>query len=304
MAWIESHQELARHPKTRKLARALDISIAAAIGHLHLLWWWALDYAQDGSLARYDASDIAQAVLWDGDPQAFVDAMLEVRFLDRIGHDSLAIHDWDDYAGRLIDKRRQNAERMRNVRARAPHVQNTCGATVPYRTVPNSTVPKIGSSDLPPTPLEGATATTTTTTFGKEPAGDEKDLRIAIDFWQHNQGNLGNISAHELSVLRDYHAKGLDGPCLVEGMKRAIENRAFKMSYLRRIYDDWLKGGVRHLEDIAAAENDKRYAREKSKSGRKEGGILVPMSEEDQRKSAEITRQLAERLDLNRAVKK
>ena len=53
MAWIESHQELANHPKTKRFKRALGISTPQAIGHLHLLWWWALDYAQDGSLAAF-----------------------------------------------------------------------------------------------------------------------------------------------------------------------------------------------------------------------------------------------------------
>src|SRR5687767_5633894 len=55
MAWIESHQEIARHPKTRKLARLLGGSVPTAIGHLHLLWWWAVDYAEDGWLGKYTA---------------------------------------------------------------------------------------------------------------------------------------------------------------------------------------------------------------------------------------------------------
>ena len=36
-----------------KLARRLGVSLPAAIGHLHLLWWWAMDYAQDGDLTRW-----------------------------------------------------------------------------------------------------------------------------------------------------------------------------------------------------------------------------------------------------------
>ena len=49
--WIKSYQDLGRHPKTSRLARTLGISRPAAIGHWHLLWWWALDYAKDGDLA-------------------------------------------------------------------------------------------------------------------------------------------------------------------------------------------------------------------------------------------------------------
>ncbi|WP_067931222.1 hypothetical protein [Alicyclobacillus kakegawensis] len=64
MAWIESHQELARHPKTKKLARELNDTVRGAIGLLHLLWWWAMDYAEDGDLSRFDYEDIADAVMW------------------------------------------------------------------------------------------------------------------------------------------------------------------------------------------------------------------------------------------------
>ena len=52
MAWIESHQELRHHYKTKRLARELKVTVAAAIGHLHCLWWWAIDFAPDGDLSK------------------------------------------------------------------------------------------------------------------------------------------------------------------------------------------------------------------------------------------------------------
>ena len=63
MAWIESHQELARHPKTRKLARRLGVNLPTAIGHLHMFWWWAMDYSKSGDITSFDAIDIADAVV-------------------------------------------------------------------------------------------------------------------------------------------------------------------------------------------------------------------------------------------------
>src|SRR5688500_15173529 len=77
MAWIESHQELARHPKTRKAARLLGTSVPAVVGHLHCLWHWALDWAPYGDLTGFDVEQIADAGLWDGDAQTFVDALVE-----------------------------------------------------------------------------------------------------------------------------------------------------------------------------------------------------------------------------------
>lgn len=159
MAWIESNQELGRHPKMKKLARLLSISWPEAVGYLHYLWWWALDFAQDGDLTKYEAGDIADAVLWQRDPMELVNALIESGFLDETEDDGLIIHDWFDYAGRLIEKRVANRERMRKARAKAKntssqHVQNTnnahAGATVQNSTVPNSTVPNQTEPDTTP----------------------------------------------------------------------------------------------------------------------------------------------------------
>lgn len=141
MAWIESHQSLGEHPKTKKLCRVLDISKREAVGTLHLLWWWALDYAQDGSLNRYEPMDIAIGAEWDGDEREFVDALVSSGFLESTP-DGLAIHDWDDYAGKLIERRERNAQRMREARAhhdgeRAEHVQRTQRARVQLQNQPN-----------------------------------------------------------------------------------------------------------------------------------------------------------------------
>lgn len=151
MTWIESHQELGRHPKTRKAARLLGISAPTMVGHLHYLWWWAMDFAQDGDLTGEDPADICEGAMWEGSHELFLGTLADVGFLDR-SENGLHLHDWDEYAGRMIAKRRANAERMRVARAgetpsikdmRATHVQRTsrarAGATGPYRTVPDRT---------------------------------------------------------------------------------------------------------------------------------------------------------------------
>jgi len=117
MAWIESHSTLRHHPKTKRLAKALRVSIPTAVGYLHFLWWWALDYAQDGNLSGFTPEDIAEVILWEGDPQGAVDALVESGFIDRSPKKgSLSIHDWYEYAGRLIDKREKNRKRSQRAR--------------------------------------------------------------------------------------------------------------------------------------------------------------------------------------------
>lgn len=115
MAWIKSHQDLRDHPKTRKLAHILGISKPAAIGHLQCLWWWTLDYAEDGDLSRFDMIDIALGAEWEGDPDTFFDAMTKAGFID-MTPDSCEVHDWEDYAGTLIRRRQSDKERKRTKR--------------------------------------------------------------------------------------------------------------------------------------------------------------------------------------------
>ena len=114
--WIESHQQLANHPKLKRLARLLGVSKQAAIGYLHLLWWWALDYAPRGQvIPPFDTEDVADAMEFDGDPEKVVDALISAGFLE-VENDSITIHDWHDYAGKLLDKR--ESDRIRKEKAR------------------------------------------------------------------------------------------------------------------------------------------------------------------------------------------
>jgi hypothetical protein len=169
MAWIESHQELARHPKTKRFARLLGVSLPAAVGHLHFLWWWAMDYADDGSLSRFDAHDIADACGWDGDSKLIADSLREAGFID-ITKDGPVIHDWHEYAGRLVEKREQNRERKQKSRARhapvtRPSQENEGdghgghGATEPDLTVPKRTTTTTAheESDIDPSEPQSMT---------------------------------------------------------------------------------------------------------------------------------------------------
>jgi hypothetical protein len=101
-----------RYSEPKKLARLLGISRPAAVGHLHFLWWWALDFAQDGVLDKYDAADLAEAMEWKGDEQALLDALIESGYVDdtELG---IVIHDWGVYAGKLLERRAKDRARKR-----------------------------------------------------------------------------------------------------------------------------------------------------------------------------------------------
>jgi hypothetical protein len=155
MAWIESHQALGHHPKTLRLATQLRCRVPEAVGLLHFLWWWALDYAPNGRVTTADATIVARACLWHGSPERLWDGLVRSGFLEQTDAElgTYQIHDWQDYAGRLIQKRAANVARSRRARSangvhteRATNAHGTGLPTVP--TVQNSTEPPRS----PPTP--------------------------------------------------------------------------------------------------------------------------------------------------------
>lgn len=143
MAWIEAHQELRDHPKTKRAARTLGISRPQMIGHLFCLWWWSLDYAEDGDLSDFDAEDIADAAEWDGDADAFVSALVTCGPADRPGFlvegdDGLSIRDWSQYGGKYVTKRKQGRDRQRAYRERNAQPETSNADVTRYASVSNT----------------------------------------------------------------------------------------------------------------------------------------------------------------------
>ena len=133
----------------------LDETYAAA--HVIRLWSWALDNAPDGDLSSLSARAIAYGAGWrTGSPDAFVRALVEVGWID----DDNRIHDWHEYAGRLVQRRAEDAERKRKSRGHLPDVQGTSGRTAAgvRRTVPDRTLPDTTGPDTPPTPPQAGGA--------------------------------------------------------------------------------------------------------------------------------------------------
>lgn len=121
MAWIEAHQSLADHPKLIMASEILGVSEAQIIGHLMYLWWWALDRAPTGELSQYKPRIVERAARWEGAHGVFYAALLEVGFIDADG----AIHDWHEYAGRLLERRAANVQRAQESRDRARTLRAT-----------------------------------------------------------------------------------------------------------------------------------------------------------------------------------
>jgi len=299
VAWIESNQELARHPKAIKAARKLGISVPTVVGHLHFLWWWCLEYANDGDLSRFDASDIAVAAGWEGDAEEFVTALVDCGPGDSMGFIEqtdlgLAIHDWMDYAGRLIEKRQANTKRMQNARAKNKHVRNT-GAThatnvqgLPYPTVPNPTEPYITVpnhniiDDV--IPCEGQLDSEKTSETMTEP--EPVDLKLVVKKSPCNLRSIGTLAVEWaetnwgrmipkgdadsiIAWCDEFSTSGSADPdaLVIEGLKCCLDADARNVKYLRAVLTDWRESGILSVDQVKAreAEHIKQKKRKRNK---------------------------------------
>lgn len=268
MAWIESHQELARHPKTKKLARKLGISIPAVIGHLHLMWWWAMDYAQDGDLARYENEDIADALLWDGDAAQLVEGLLDAGFIDQQEDGTYEIHDWGEYGGKLFEKLAADAERKRKARQekalqktsrgrkktsekRPEDVQRT--AQVDNITGPNITGEKKTSGDNSPAPAH-------------EPSNLSKPETIG-EAYTHVFGGLV-MKGPVRDFVMGLKNKGVADDFIVEVILETGESASNpNVRYMQTVADSWMRAGISTREEAKRQRENKVLEFEAKRSG-------------------------------------
>jgi hypothetical protein len=122
MAWVESHQEIGTHPKTKKAARLAGVSVPTMVGHLHLVWHWALDFAQEVDISAIDPWILEDAALWGGAEGVLYEALQGAGFIDHDG-ETRTLHDWYEYAGKLIEQRKADRERKRRKSGGNPEPQ-------------------------------------------------------------------------------------------------------------------------------------------------------------------------------------
>ena len=116
--WMKVETVLTDHPKTRALAKIWGCHRYTVAGFLLALWAYCIEYQDDG-----DTSELPDELLDElaapchatviGTVTPAREALQRVGFLDPDGQ----IHDWDDYAGALLDQRgrdrRRQAERRK-----------------------------------------------------------------------------------------------------------------------------------------------------------------------------------------------
>lgn len=84
--------------KFKRLQRRLKVSTATLVGHLELLWLSTAKNAPEGDIGRFLNEDIAIACYWDGEPDEFVNALVDCGWLDVDPKWRLLVHDWQEHA--------------------------------------------------------------------------------------------------------------------------------------------------------------------------------------------------------------
>lgn len=294
MAWIESHQELARHPKTKRLSRKLGVTVPTAVGHLHMLWWWAVDYAQDGNISDYEPEDIAEAIDWPLEKaENLLQALVDAGFVDKVER-CVTIHDWFDYAGRLVDNREKNKERKRKSRENAKKGKESHnnvtrdtgvtfsdetsrhGATVPDLTLPYQTLPNHTLQNHTSTTQEAGTKPPPGS--GIDPLFNPFKLYEAEGF-----GTLSSVTADKINVfIDDYGARWV-----CEAMKTATVAGKRNLTYVNGILKRYKAEGVDEPWNVEKKPTSNNQI---SRSGKPKIEIVAEDKEKPEISDAELRR--------------
>lgn len=90
------------HPKTLDFASRLRVELPTAIGYLELLWAFTGKKAPQGNIGKFSDGSIAMACYFRGDPQAFLQSLLQSGFIDAHPVHRYVIHDWQEHAPRWV----------------------------------------------------------------------------------------------------------------------------------------------------------------------------------------------------------
>ena len=269
MAWIKAYQSLPTHKKLKKLKRLLKVKTPAAVGHVVMLWLWAIDNAPDGYLADLDSEDIAEAAEWQGDPEKFVDALVGAGFVDwDVNGDVSVLHGWDEYTGGLMDARseakKKHQERQKRYRERqksrhgdvtgdadgdvtqtshSESVTRHCDVTETVRDAPRIDKNRIDKNRITSTP-DGVEEKSVTRDVTHPPLPREKSG--AVDAYMARI----NPTPSSASMYELLHFEGeLGTDVCLRAIDEALDANARSWQYVKAILRAKQEQGVRSLAD-------------------------------------------------------
>ncbi|WP_136805056.1 hypothetical protein [Desulfosediminicola flagellatus] len=103
------------HRKVKKLRRKLG---AEGVLSLVYLWIGTATSKPDGILIGWDVEDIALESEWEGEPQEFVDSLINLGFLDDDGNGTYRLHNWNIHQAWVVGAKARSEKAKNAIRAR------------------------------------------------------------------------------------------------------------------------------------------------------------------------------------------
>jgi len=180
---------------------------------------------------------LAKAAQWQGKAACWWQALTDCGWTDHTPDGRWCIHNWENYAGKLIARREWNKERMRV--SRATHMQRTnharAGATVP--TVP--TVPYIPPIVVPLKKTRGNVASDQET--ARTPYGEFKNVFLSAEEYEKLVKHFGDKKTSDLVERLSAYMKSKG--------KRYLNHYATMLNWSR---DDHDKGGGNSRKSVSS----------------------------------------------------
>jgi DnaD/phage-associated family protein len=228
------------------------------------LWLWALDNAQDGDLSGFSPDEIAEVMEWTGkDPQKLINALIESGFLD----DSMNIHNWHEYAGRLIEKRKTDAERKRTSRRKSdscPQDVRETSDVLPRDGAGNRTLPYLTNSSR-----------SSYNACARENEGPEAEkidpkkeaLSQTMTYFMDNINHSpSSVCTQQIIEYTDIFGADM----IIEAMRIAQDDNKRQWSYVHGILRQWEANGIHTIADVERerAEHMQKAAPQQRDAGR------------------------------------
>ena len=283
VAWIQVHQTLKDHRKLFDAADELEISPPHMMGLLISFWLWALDNAPTGKLDGITHRMIARAAQYEGDAEKLAAALIRAGWLDENEDGELEIHDWYEYAGKLIDQRKAEKERSQRRRdaaaaaagENADDQQTASGQPKKGRKksagrVDQSRVDKSTDGTTPPSPSDEGSD------------GGTKSLVEArfLEFWKAYPKKTGKQYAlkawNKIKPTAELHERIMQA---VDAQMRSDQWRRENGRYIPNP-STWLNGGYWDNEEVNEGAENQRDPEQPDGSGRDWGKGFKPADDE------------------------
>jgi len=195
------------HRKRKKLVKIIGHE---GVGCLIDLWLGAAMSNPSGMLSAWDEHDIALEAGWDGEPEEFVKALIDCRFLEKMECGTYKLHDWEDHQGYVIHskeriERAKSAAQARWSKKTPQQNQEDDAASMPLaceeHTECNAPSPAPAPAPAPaptPTPLVKNTA--------KKKFGEFNNVLLTDEEMEKLKGRFNGTLAEKIESLSAYIA--------------------------------------------------------------------------------------------------